>query len=358
VLVKASTNRSIDEHKAQSNGNFENFNYCQNCQILRRFTMQERKQYKKTLVWLLLVGLVLGAIVVVGCEQFIPSPGYTQPQVERGRYLAMNVSVCVECHTPPLPDGKPNEAMLFAGGREFIPGMLWTPNLTPDKETGLSSWTDEQIVQAIQKGVGHFDDDPEGEPLFPVMPYYVYANMTTDDAMAIVAFLRTEVKAIKNELPERSPQIEPPEPAKPLDYTSLPGANNDAGKYLTSAAGVCLECHTPRVQQPGPPDPSRLDSTKYFAGGEEFVIPGFKVFSANITPDKETGIGDLTDDQIKAAFQKGVDEDGKPLCPPMPWPLYADITSSDANAIVKFIRSVPAIKNEVEECELLGAPPK
>ena len=97
---------------------------------------------------------------------------YTQEQSDRGEYLVMNVSLCWICHTPLGPKG-PDMTRLLAGGREFIPGALWSPNLTPDPTTGIGSWTDEQIFKAIKDGLGHFDDNPEGKPFFPIMPYYV-----------------------------------------------------------------------------------------------------------------------------------------------------------------------------------------
>jgi mono/diheme cytochrome c family protein len=320
-------------------------------------------QHRKSVVRFLIVGLALGAIILqIGCAQqvdkVVVGPGYTKAQVERGKYLAMHVSLCVDCHTPLLPDGKPDESKLFAGGLEFIPGKLWTRNITPDQETGIGSWTDEMILKAFRKGIGHYDEDPKnGKPLFPIMPYYVFANMTSDDAISIVAFLRTEVKPVKNKVPDRSSELVLPQPTKPLNYASLPGAFNDPGKYLTSAAGLCIECHTPRISQT-PPDPSKLDPTKYFAGGEEFPIPGLKVASANITPNNETGIGTWTDAEIKKAIQEGINKEGIPLCPPMPWPSFANLNPVDVNAIVQFLRSLPDIKNKVEDCKLEGGPPK
>ena len=311
------------------------------------------QRFQRILLSLLLGLTLVGLVIQMGCDiasELGPEGGYTKAQVERGRYLVMNVSLCWECHTPFGPTG-PDMERLLAGGREFIPGALSTPNLTPDPETGIGKWTDQQIFTAITKGIGHFDDEPEGEPLFPIMPYYQFANMTPEDVTSIIAFLRS-VKPIKNEVPERALPFPVPPPAKPLNYSSLPGANDDPGKYLTSAAGVCLECHTRRVN---PQDPASLDSTKYFAGGEEFPIPGLKVASANLTSDKETGIGNWTRQQIITALREGKNPKGEPLCPPMPQ--FKDLTGGDIDAIVNFIRNLPPIKNKVEECELVEGPP-
>ena len=317
------------------------------------------KRFQRIALCLFLGFALVGLTLQMGCEDaqnlLVDSlrggQKYTQAQIDRGEYLVMNVSLCVDCHTPFGPTG-PDMDRLLAGGAEFIPGALWASNLTPDPETGIGKWTDEQLFKAITTGVGHFDDDPKGEPLFPIMPYYVYANMRPDDVMSIIAFLRKGVKPIENEVPERAPFIIPPHPAKLLDYSSLPGANDDPGKYLTSAAGVCIECHTQRVN---PQDPASLDATKYFAGGEEFPIPGLKVASANITPDKETGIGKWTRGEIITALREGKDPEGEPLCPPMPQ--FRGLTDGDIDSIVTFIRNLPPINHFVEESELVGGPP-
>jgi mono/diheme cytochrome c family protein len=119
-------------------------------------------------------------------------------QVERGKYL-VSFGGCMDCHTPGYFFGKPDMAR-YLGGSEVgfeIPGagVFHGPNLTPDKETGLGSWTDEQIVTAMQTGVR-----PDGRMLAPIMPWRALANLTKDDAQAIVAYLRS-IPAVKNKVP-------------------------------------------------------------------------------------------------------------------------------------------------------------
>lgn len=275
-----------------------------------------------------------------------PSSKYTQEQIARGEYLVMNVSKCAECHTPFGSGGAPDESKLLAGGQEFIPGQMYSSNITNDAETGLGKWTDEQIIKAIKNGLGHFNSNPNGQPLFPIMPYYVFANMTDDDAKAIVAFLREGTPAIKNEVPLPGSAFVPPAPTPALNYASLPGSGE--GKYLTSAAGLCVECHTPRIESM-PPNPAALDPTKYFAGGEPFTIPGLgTVQSSNITPDDETGIGNWTDQQIKDALLLHIDEMGITLCPPMP--SFSSLTAGDVDKIVAYLKSLPSISNATTEC--------
>jgi mono/diheme cytochrome c family protein len=109
--------------------------------------------------------------------------------VARGKYL-VTIASCHDCHTPGYFLGKPDMAR-YLGGSDVgfeLPGLgtFLGPNLTPDKETGLGNWTDAQIVAAIQTGAR-----PDGRTLAPIMPYHAFANLTPQDAQAIVAFLRS-----------------------------------------------------------------------------------------------------------------------------------------------------------------------
>jgi mono/diheme cytochrome c family protein len=119
-------------------------------------------------------------------------------QTARGEYL-VTIGGCNDCHTPGYFFGKPDTSR-FLGGSDVgfeIPGLgvFVGPNLTPDKETGIGSWTPEQIVAAIQTG-----QRPDGRTLAPIMPWHAFAHLTADDAMAIAAFLQS-VKPVGNEVP-------------------------------------------------------------------------------------------------------------------------------------------------------------
>ena len=120
------------------------------------------------------------------------------PAAERGKYL-VSIAGCNDCHTPGYFLGKPDMAR-FLGGSEVgfeIPGVgvFHGPNLTPDKETGLGNWTDEQILTALQKGAR-----PDGRMLAPIMPWHAFANLTVEDAKGIVAYLRS-LPPVKNKVP-------------------------------------------------------------------------------------------------------------------------------------------------------------
>jgi mono/diheme cytochrome c family protein len=120
------------------------------------------------------------------------------PQSERGKYL-VSLGGCNDCHTPGVFLGKPDFSRTL-GGSEVgfeLPGLgvFHGPNLTPDKETGLGDWTAEEIVAAITKG-----QRPDGRELAPIMPWQSLAVLTKDDALAIVAYLRS-LPPVKNKVP-------------------------------------------------------------------------------------------------------------------------------------------------------------
>lgn len=129
----------------------------------------------------------------------------------------------------------------------------------------------------------------------------------------------------------------------------LPAAAQDQealvkrGAYLVNGPAACANCHTPRN-----PDFS-LKQGMDFAGGFELVDPAFHVFTANITPDPDTGIGKWTDEQIIKAIREGVDPEGHVIFPPMPVPTYNNMSDDDVKAIVAYLRTLKPIHNEVPE---------
>jgi mono/diheme cytochrome c family protein len=114
------------------------------------------------------------------------------------------------------------------------------------------------------------------------------------------------------------------------------------GKYLT-AFGGCNDCHTPGYFF-GKPDMAR-----YLSGSEVgFEMPGLGTFHGpNLTPDKETGLGNWSTDQIVTALQTGVRPDGRVLAPIMPWRALAELTKEDATAIALYLKAIPSVSNKV-----------
>jgi mono/diheme cytochrome c family protein len=136
------------------------------------------------------------AAVVLSLWSVAQAPA--QDQVARGKYL-VTFGGCNDCHTPGYFFGKPEMAR-FLGGSEVgfeIPGLgvFHGPNLTPDKETGLGNWSEQQIANAIQTGTR-----PDGRILAPIMPWKAFAELTKADALAIAAYLKS-IPAVKNKVP-------------------------------------------------------------------------------------------------------------------------------------------------------------
>jgi mono/diheme cytochrome c family protein len=139
----------------------------------------------------------LTAIMLLG-GSLLPSHAADPQQIARGKYL-VGFGGCFDCHTPGYFFGKPDMAR-FLGGSEVgfeIPGLgvFVGPNLTPDKETGLGAWSEDEIVTAIQAGKRR-----DGRELAPIMPWRAFASLTKDDARAIAAYLKT-LPAVKHTVP-------------------------------------------------------------------------------------------------------------------------------------------------------------
>jgi mono/diheme cytochrome c family protein len=116
----------------------------------------------------------------------------------------------------------------------------------------------------------------------------------------------------------------------------------ERGKYLVQLSG-CNDCHTPGYFS------GKLDMTRYLGGSDVgFEVPGMGTFvGRNLTPDKETGLGNWTKEQIVTAIQTGVRPDGRTLAPVMPWRAYKNLTKEDALAIVSYLKSIPAVHQVV-----------
>ncbi|MCW5696738.1 MAG: c-type cytochrome [Bauldia sp.] len=287
-----------------------------------------------------------GAIVAAGSAQ-------AEPSVERGQYLVDGLAACGNCHTPRLPDQSFDTAKYLAGGFEFneLPAFqAFARNITPDVDTGIGSWTEQEIVDAIREG-----HTPEGETVGPPMPVGMYNLMSDDDAMSIALYLKS-IPAVFNEVPEATYNIPKgeygPAPGGPTPSPDDPVAY---GGYLATVAH-CFDCHTPRNED-GSPDFSR-------AGAGGFLMQalpnGEAVYSANITSDEATGVGGWSDEALARAIAGGVSSNGHILFPIMPAAFFDNATDEDIAAIIAWLRTVPAVSNDIEQVDwmaALGMPP-
>ena len=275
----------------------------------------------------------------------------TPDRVERGKYLAHSVAACMDCHSSrdwsrysaPLVEGTLGKGGEYFGPEMGFPGKFYSKNLTP---THLGDWTDGEIYRAITTGVSK-----DGRALFPVMPYKSYGKMDREDIYDIIAYIRT-LEPIENEIPPSDADFpmnfiintiphnavaqDRPDPSNRVEY----------GAYLANAAS-CIDCHSPMEK-------GAVISELAFSGGREFQMPGGILRSANITPDKKTGIGRWNKDMFVARF-KALEDPNKlakvkegHLNTIMPWSMYAGMKTSDLEAIYAYLVTLEPTENKVE----------
>jgi mono/diheme cytochrome c family protein len=264
---------------------------------------------------------------------FLVSPSAAEAPLERGRYLVESIAACGNCHTPKGPQGAPLADRNLAGGFviEEPDFTAVAPNVTPDRDTGIGSWTDEQIARAIREGIR-----PDGSLIGPPMPFELYRGISDSDLQAIVVYLRN-IPAASNRVTQKSQyRIPLPKSWGPPLRTVAEVPRSDMvkyGAYLAGPIGHCIECHTPMVQ-------GRRDWSRTGQGGYEFAGPWGVSVARNITPHRGEGLGAWSDAEIKRAITQGISRDDTRLAPPMAFAYYAKMTEQDLDAIVAYLRSL------------------
>lgn len=276
--------------------------------------------------------------------------------VERGEYLANAVAGCMDCHSkrdftkysgPVIPGTEGGGGLVF--NEKFgLPGVLYGKNITPDPETGIGNWTDDEVLRAMTQGISK-----NGDTLFPLMPYANFNRMDKEDLVSIIAYIRT-LKPIKNQIPARQLMvpIAMAYPAKflqpSIDANVRPQESDHVkyGQYLITMAD-CGTCHSPLTPQ-GP------DMSRMYAGGYTFDLGSNKVASANITPDSITGIGTWTEERFLNKFTQYREEENYNFDPGkqntiMPLTEMAKMKDADLKAIYAFLKTVKPISNLVEK---------
>jgi len=293
----------------------------------------------------------LGGLALLLCASFGPlaagvgsASAQASPQeIARGKYVFGATGGC-GCHT--VKDQAAN-----AGGRRYDGpyGTVYSSNITPDRETGIGTWTDDQIITAIRLG-----RRPNGERLLPVHPFTVFNGMTEDDLKSLVAFLRTVPPVKRANQPKRitvplfesvflpawlaafAPRETPPKVA--------PTTGAPRGEYLVRAVAHCGECHSPRTMT------MATDNSRFLAGNpkgpEDAAMP-------NITPDRDTGLGKWSVEEIADYLGTGNKPDGDVAGGLMGEVIegtlagYKDLTKADRLAIAQFLKTIPAVSNRI-----------
>lgn len=312
------------------------------------------------------IAVAVLAILVIGIAFFffrftvllprdIPVPEITLPTsaeaVERGRYLANHVAVCMDCHSTRNWDyysGPITPGTLGKGGevydeRSGLPGLIVSKNITP---YNLGDWSDGELFRVITGGL-----QKDGDALFPLMPYDAYRTMDERDLFGIMAYLRT-IEPIENDVAKHRLNF-------PLNLivnsipreAALRTVNRDDpveyGEYLSNLGG-CVWCHTPTNST------QQVIMEQSLAGGHEFFVADSVTRSSNISPDKETGIGNWTLEQFIARFRQYQGEAGRTIPVGadgrntiMSWTMFADMTDDDLGAIYAFLMQSEPRSNAV-----------
>jgi len=265
--------------------------------------------------------------------------------VSRGAYLA-RAGGCIACHTDIKRDGAP----LAGGGKVETPfGVFYAPNLTPDPQHGLGHWTKTNFVAAMTRGRA-----PNGGLYYPAFPYPAYSGMTETDLSDLWAYLRSLAPVDRADQAHQlafpfnlraanlgwqflfySPEPWQPDPARPAEW--------NRGAYLTEHLLHCGECHTPR---------NRLGAKRiglayagHKEGPENSTVP-------NITPDRETGIGDWSTTDIVWLLQTGFMPDGDDIQGEMKLLVEhgsSHLSPDDLNAVATYILALLPVENLVRD---------
>jgi mono/diheme cytochrome c family protein len=314
--------------------------------------------------WLKRVGFVLALIVVIGLGVLgwyatrpgplafvtgktvaldgysghstgVPADFSEKDVIARGRYLT-HAADCEACHTA-------DKAKPFAGGLAFKTafGTLYSPNITPDQETGIGAWSDADFLKAVHEGIAR-----DGKRLYPAFPYAAYTYLTDEDVLAIKAYLFS-LAPVKYQPPKSNLRFpynqrwlmafwsgffNPKQRFQPVVDRS-PEWNR--GAYLSEALAHCGDCHTPRNLL------QALDNRNKFAGA---AAEGWRAY--NITADSTSGVGAWSDAELAQYLSTGHATARGTASGPMAQAVdlsFQRLTPSDIRAMVTYLRSVPAI---------------
>jgi mono/diheme cytochrome c family protein len=267
---------------------------------------------------------------------------------ERGNYLVNTIMACGNCHSPRDADGQLIKERAFSGGLTFnTPAFMATaPNITPDRDTGIGSWSDAEIKHALVEGTRPNHGRLAGVPLAAIMPANFYKALLPDDLDAIVAYLHT-VKPVRNEVAD-------PVYKAAIHRDSYPDAETGFSKAVFAVAvkrgaylvtiGHCMECHSAWSRGVSDFKAGLGRGGRVFPpreGAPEGTPPST---AANITSDHTAGIGTWTDQEISRAISHGVGRDGRMLKPPMAYAYYVGLKEADLADIIAYLRTVPPLQ--------------
>ena len=290
----------------------------------------------------LLLALLASAMLAGAASALEPDPSSPDPAA-RGAYI-LRAAGCASCHTDSA-----NGGAFLAGGRYLSSpwGAIAVPNITPDRETGIGGWSDEDFVRALRDG-----KSPAGRTYYPAFPYTAYTGMRRDDMLDLKAYLDTVGSVAAANKPHR---LRFPfnlrlalHPWRWLFFSRGPAAPDPTlderltrGRYLVESLGHCAECHTPRNMLGASKRGRHLAGSRYGPGG--LTVP-------NITPDSETGIGSWSEADLAFFMRTGFTPGGDDVQGEMREAIddgLRHLTQDDLAAMAAYLKSLPAIRHAV-----------
>jgi cytochrome c5 len=278
----------------------------------------------------------------VAVQPALDGSGSSAEMIKRGEYLA-KVADCVSCHTDLANRGKP-----FAGGREMKTpfGLLYTPNITPDEETGIGKWSDEDFVRAVREGIRS-----DGSYYYPVFPYNYFNAMSRDEVLAIKAYLGS-IPPVKKKNQEQ--QMNWPWGMRFLQFgwrmlyfdfqehgfekDPQKSAEWNRGAFIVNGPGHCVMCHT--------------ELNIFGVPKEEYLLTGAFV-DGYFAPDISShGLKHLKREEVAAIFEQDKMPTGAKLGGPMAEVEHNSLrylTHHDALAIAEFLKSVQSKSPPIED---------
>ncbi len=306
---------------------------------------------KRIAIALAALALLLVVVVEVGSRRKFDAPypdihASNDPKVvARGKYIVYGAGHCVNCHVgSSLQESvRAGQTPLLEGGLRFkLPvGEFYTPNLTPDNETGIGYLSDQQIARVIRYGVM-----PDGRA---ALPFMTFQDISDEDLTAIVSFLRSQ-DPVRHLVTPSKPNflgkaimaflLKPSGPTQQIAKTS-PAIEPtvERGAYVANNVAICWECHTKRNPMDG-----SFQGAK-FAGGGVLPLDGDEshvLVTPNLTPSKTGRITDWSEDRFVGRFQAGVGIPGTH----MPWRQFASMNENDIRAIYRYLRTLPPSDND------------
>ncbi|MEO6288912.1 MAG: hypothetical protein ABIO76_03260 [Ginsengibacter sp.] len=307
--------------------------------------------------------IIIGAVIVIAgvfalfvnfrgmpvykTEKIAMKVDVTPERIARGKKLAS--MLCRSCHYN--EQTQKFTGRLLSEAPQF--GEIHSANITKDPIAGIGNLSDGQLIYFIRTGV-----KPDGEYVPPYMPKLVH--IADEDLYSIIAYLRSDDKYVQADN-TRAPKTTPSfltkflltiKAFKPFDFPKAPIPEPDTtnqvnwGRYIALYQYECYTCHSKDFATNNYEMPEK--SPGFFGGGNKmFQLDGSPITTLNLSPDKETGIGDWSEDDFIKAVKTGIVPNGLPSLryPMIP---YINLTDTELKAIYAYMKTLPPLTNKVE----------